>query len=120
LFAHARPASLTRRQALRSAGRAGAAVAVAALLARVPLADAHDASMNAAPADQLRAALRKLWEDHITWTRLFIVSAAAGLPDLDPTTQRLLQNQADLGNAIKPYYGDAAGDQLAALLRDHL
>jgi hypothetical protein len=64
--------------------------------------------------------MRKLWEDHITWTRLFIVSASAGLPDLDATTQRLLNNQADLGNAVKPYYGDAAGTQLTALLRDHI
>ena len=65
-------------------------------------------------------AMRKLWEDHITWTRLYIVSAASDLPDKDLTAQRLLQNQADLGNAIKPFYGDAAGDQLTALLRDHI
>ncbi len=65
-------------------------------------------------------AMRKLWEDHITWTRLYIVSAAAGLPDKDLTAGRLLQNQADLGNAIKPFYGNAAGDQLTALLRDHI
>jgi hypothetical protein len=65
-------------------------------------------------------AMRKLWEDHITWTRLFIVSFAAGLPDTDATAQRLLQNQTDLGNAIKPYYGDAAGRQLTALLREHI
>src|SRR5262245_8661468 len=64
--------------------------------------------------------MRKLWEDHITWTRLFIVSFAAGLPDTDPTAQRLLQNQTDLGNAIKPFYGDAAGNQLTALLHDHI
>ena len=64
--------------------------------------------------------MRKLWEDHITWTRLFIVSATAGLPDTDATTQRLLANQADIGNAIKPYYGDAAGDRLTALLKDHI
>ena len=64
--------------------------------------------------------MRKLWEDHITWTRLFIVSFAAGLPDADATTQRLLQNQTDLGNAIKPFYGDAAGRRLTALLREHI
>jgi len=64
--------------------------------------------------------MRKLWEDHITWTRLFIVSFAAGLPNTDATAQRLLQNQTDLGNAIKPFYGDAAGSQLTALLRDHI
>jgi hypothetical protein len=65
-------------------------------------------------------AVRKLWEDHITWTRLYIVSAAADLPDKDLTAGRLLQNQADIGNAIKPFYGDAAGDKLTALLRDHI
>jgi hypothetical protein len=67
-----------------------------------------------------RNAMRKLWEDHITWTRLFIVSAAADLPDKGPTTNRLLQNQVDIGNAIKPYYGDAAGEKLTALLKEHI
>ena len=65
-------------------------------------------------------AMRKLWEDHITWTRLFIVSAAADLPDKGPTTERLLQNQVDIGNAIKPFYGDAAGEKLTALLKEHI
>jgi hypothetical protein len=64
--------------------------------------------------------MRKLWEDHVTWTRLFIVSAAAGLPDKDATTQRLLQNQADIGNAVADFYGRAAGDKLTALLKDHI
>jgi hypothetical protein len=67
-----------------------------------------------------RSAMRKLWEDHPTWTRLFIVSAAADLPDKEAPTQRLLQNQTDIGDAIKPFYGDAAGEKLTALLRDHI
>ncbi len=68
----------------------------------------------------LRSAMRKLWEDHVTWTRLYIVSAAANLPDKDLVAQRLLQNQVDIGNAIKPYYGNQAGDRLTALLKDHI
>jgi hypothetical protein len=65
-------------------------------------------------------AMRKLWEDHITWTRLAIVSFAHDLPDLPATQDRLLRNQVDIGDAIKPYYGDAAGDQLTALLKEHI
>ena len=71
------------------------------------------------PAD-LREGLRKLWEDHIAWTRLFIISAAEGLDDVDATAQRLLRNQDDIGDAIKPFYGDEAGDALTKLLREHI
>ncbi|HYT31712.1 MAG TPA: hypothetical protein VEO37_03895 [Thermoanaerobaculia bacterium] len=74
----------------------------------------------AATKDDLRKGMRKLWEDHITWTRLYIVSATADLPDKDATAKRLLQNQTDIGNAIKPFYGDAAGNKLTALLKDHI
>jgi hypothetical protein len=65
-------------------------------------------------------AMRKLWEDHITWTRLAIISLAHDLPDLPATQARLLRNQVDIGNAIKPYYGRAAGNQLTALLKEHI
>jgi hypothetical protein len=65
-------------------------------------------------------AMRKLWEDHITWTRLAIISFAYDLPDLPATQTRLLRNQEDIGNAIKPYYGRAAGNQLTALLKEHI
>ncbi|MBG0802665.1 acetylglutamate kinase [Methylocystis sp. H4A] len=65
-------------------------------------------------------AMRKLWEDHITYTRNYIISALADLPDRDSVAKRLLQNQDDIGNAIKPFYGEQAGQKLAALLRDHI
>ena len=65
-------------------------------------------------------AVRKLWEDHVTWTRVYIIAALAGLPEGDTAAQRLLQNQADIGNAIKPFYGDEAGEQLTSLLKDHI
>jgi hypothetical protein len=72
----------------------------------VPAPDKTAAPKEAAFHD----AMRKLWEEHITWTRVFIISAAADLPDKDAATQRLLQNQVDIGNAVKPFYGAAAGD----------
>src|SRR5262245_51821066 len=64
--------------------------------------------------------MRKLWEDHVTWTRLTIISLTTDSSDTDATVGRLLQNQVDIGNAIKPFYGDAAGQQLSGLLRDHI
>jgi hypothetical protein len=69
---------------------------------------------------ELRMAMRKLWEDHITYTRNYIISALADLPDRDAVAKRLLKNQVDIGNAIKPYYGADAGKELASLLRDHI
>ncbi len=68
----------------------------------------------------LRLAERKLWEDHVTWTRMYIISAAGNGKDIGPTTARLLKNQEDLGDAIKPFYGDAAGSNLTALLKQHI
>ena len=65
-------------------------------------------------------AMRRLWSDHVAYTRLFIVSAAAGSADKDATTQRLLQNQADIGNAVAAFYGQDAGNKLTALLKDHI
>jgi hypothetical protein len=104
-----------------------AALALTALplpsIVRAPVPPAPAALVSSpSPVDRaaFQDAMRKLWEDHITWTRLYIVSAAAGLADAKPTAQRLLQNQADLGNAIKPFYGDAAGERLTALLRPHI
>lgn len=64
--------------------------------------------------------MRKLWMDHTIWTSKYIVSAVAGMPDKDIVLARLLRNQQDIGNAVKPYYGAAAGDQLAKLLTDHI
>ena len=79
----------------------------------------HDGDETSA-AVELRQDMRKLWEDHVTWTRLYIVSAVAGLPDTDATAARLLQNQADIGDAIAGFYGSEAGTQLTDLLREHI
>lgn len=96
----------------------------AALVAAPSPAPRPPVGSAAAAAPVSRAAfhdaMRQLWEDHITWTRLYIVSAAGNLPDADQAAQRLLKNQTDIGDAIKPFYGDAAGERLTALLREHI
>lgn len=99
-------------------------ILLAAVLAVAPSATAR-VPVALAPVDSMSRpafhdAMRVLWEDHVVWTRSFIISAVAGLPDADRAAQRLLQNQADIGAAIAPFYGEAAGGQLTALLRGHI
>ena len=71
-------------------------------------------------AEPVRLALRKLWSDHVIWTREYIVAAVAGTPDADAAAGRLLRNQEDIGAAIVPYYGQAAGERLTELLKEHI
>ena len=71
-------------------------------------------------ASALHRDMRMLWEDHIVWTRLAIISLTTGSPDTQATVARLLKNQTDLGNAVKPFYGKAAGNALTAQLRKHI
>lgn len=78
-----------------------------------------DIPYNKATCD-LRMAERKLWIDHVLWTRSDIVSALASLEDSSAVSERLLKNQDDIGNSIKPYYGEEAGNKLATLLREHI
>lgn len=69
---------------------------------------------------QLRTDMQRVWIDHTIWTRSYIVSAVSDRYDQQDVLDRLLRNQQDIGNVIKPYYGDAAGNKLAELLREHI
>lgn len=97
---------------------AGAAIPVAPASAQTTTS--HEGVVAATRTTELRAAMRKLWEDHITYTRNYIISALADLPDADAVATRLLANQDEIGDAIQPFYGEAAGDTLATLLREHI
>jgi len=117
-----------RRRTVTISGLVTLASVVAVLVVSGPSAGhppAEHAHGQAVPMQTTKAIrfhddMRKLWEDHITWTRLAIVSFAGNLPDFDPTAARLLRNQTDIGNAIKPYYGRKAGERLTALLEEHI
>jgi hypothetical protein len=116
-----------KMRAGRRALAAALAVATVGLLgfgaSSLATASQHAAVVHDAPKVSKHAfhdGMRRLWVDHVTWTRLFIVSFVAELPDLQPTTDRLLQNQVDIGDAIKPFYGRAAGNRLTDLLTDHI
>jgi hypothetical protein len=104
-------------------------VAVFSALVALALSGGHDAAAHGddshvAAVSQKELALRqdmaKLWEDHVTWTRLAVISLTTDAPDTQATVGRLLRNQTDIGNAIKPFYGKAAGSALTALLREHI
>ena len=93
-----------------------------AALAQEATAEAEEGAMSELSVERVafQDQMRKLWEDHITWTRLVIVSFAADLPDQELTAQRLLRNQTDIGDAVKPFYGEDAGNELTTLLEEHI
>src|SRR5690349_20689437 len=64
--------------------------------------------------------MRKLWTDHTVWTRDYIVAAVDDRPDAQAAANRLMKNQEDIGNAVTAYYGQAAGQQLTSLLKQHI
>jgi hypothetical protein len=83
---------------------------------------AHSASVpvHTAKVEAFHDAMRALWEAHGSWTHMVIVSFVGNLPNLTAEEQVLLHNQVDIGNAVKPYYGAAAGNKLTKLLKEHI
>ena len=58
--------------------------------------------------------MRKLWTDHVVWTREYIIAAVGDQPDAKVAANRLMKNQEDIGNAMAKFYGAAADQQLTA------
>src|SRR5262245_48722499 len=71
-------------------------------------------------AATLKQNMRKLWTDHVVWTRDYIVAAVGDQPDAQAAAGRLMKNQEDIGNAVATYYGAPAGQQLTTLLKEHI
>ena len=83
-------------------------------------ADAASVPAHTARAMAFHDQMRALWEAHGAWTHMVIVSFAGNLPDLKAEEAVLLHNQVQIGNAVKPYYGRAAGTELTKLLKAHI
>lgn len=64
--------------------------------------------------------MRSLWEEHVAWTRMAIISLTNDLPDVDFVLARLLKNATDMGNMIRTLYGDQAATTYAQLIQEHL
>src|SRR6476660_443159 len=71
-------------------------------------------------AATLKQDMRKLWTDHVVWTRDYIVAAVGDQPDAQAAAGRLMKNQEDIGHAVAAYYGADAGQKLTTLLKDHI
>ena len=107
----------------RFARPAASLIAVGFLLASAPAAlaqaPAHH-STDTSAAVTLRQDMRKLWTDHVVWTRAYVVAAVGDQPDAQAAAARLLKNQEDIGQAVAGFYGKPAGDKLTALLKEHI
>lgn len=88
--------------------------------APVSASSGSPAPMSSTTQPDLRTAMRTLWADHVIWTRAFIVAAVSDDPSAPNALARLLRNQEDIGNAIVPFYGAAAGARLTELLKEHI
>lgn len=71
-------------------------------------------------AVELMNTMRLLWEQHVAWTRMTIISMANNLPDQELVTRRLLRNAVDMGNALRPLYGARVANEYTGLIREHL
>ena len=64
--------------------------------------------------------MRLLWEQHVYWTRLFILSTVFGLPDTNLVASRLLRNPKDFEAVFLQFYGEDAAAKFAELFTSHL
>jgi len=98
---------------------------IAVIIALVAMQGCETESTPISPLEStefitLKTAMRQLWGDHMQWTFATVDAFYHNESGLQAQLDRLLKNQKDIGTAIVPYYGQAAGDALTALLTTHI
>ena len=69
---------------------------------------------------QLIKQMNLVWEQHIMWTRMLLISIAEDLKDLEATQARLLRNPKDIADVFRRFYGIAVANKIQQLLTEHL
>lgn len=69
---------------------------------------------------QLIKQMNLVWEQHIMWTRMLLISIAENLKDLEATQTRLLRNPKDIADVFRRFYGNAVANRIQQLLTEHL
>ena len=69
---------------------------------------------------QLLKQMNLVWEQHIMWTRMLLISIAENLKDLEATQARLLRNPKDIADVFRRFYGNAVANRIQQLLTEHL
>ena len=69
---------------------------------------------------ELKSNMRLLWEQHIAWTRMTIISLTFHLPDVNFVVTRLLRNAIDMGHSLRPFYGNEIANHYGNLIKEHL
>jgi hypothetical protein len=99
---------------------AATSVTAAPPVQAAPAARAGASAPMTSSAAALKQDMRKLWTDHVVWTRDYIIAAVSDHPSAQAAANRLMKNQEDIGGAVAKFYGAAAGQQLTTLLKEHI
>ena len=69
---------------------------------------------------QLIKQMNLVWEQHIMWTRMLLISIAENLKDLEATQTRLLRNPKDIADVFRRFYGIAVANRIQQLITEYL
>lgn len=84
-----------------------------------PMAHEGNAASSSAALNN-RLALRDLWQEHIFWIRDYVQANQTGdKAQAKVAADQVVANATTIANAIAPFYGQPAADQLLKLLAGH-